>query len=122
MPLMSTTMAPYSASFSFWPSLDRSMARHHSPLRARAYPRVADRSTGGQPHAAAGIAKAGAIASPRTAPAQPLEHRIEGWWRWGRIELPVQNTFPENFLQVFPANLRFALRTPDRRGASLAIR
>ena len=44
------------------------------------------------------------------------------WWRWGRIELPVQNTVAENFLQVFPANLRFALRTPDRRGASLAIR
>ncbi len=44
------------------------------------------------------------------------------WWRWGRIELPVQNTFPENFLQVFPAYLRFASRTPDRRGASLAIR
>jgi hypothetical protein len=46
----------------------------------------------------------------------------ECWWRWGRLELPVQNTFPENFLQVFPANLRFALRAPDRRGASLAIR
>ena len=30
---------------------------------------------------------------------------VEEWWRWGRIELPVQNTFPENFLQAFPANL-----------------
>ena len=46
----------------------------------------------------------------------------EEWWRWGRIELPVQNTVAENFLQVFPAYLRFALRAPDRRGAELAIR
>ncbi len=40
----------------------------------------------------------------------------EDWWRWGRIELPVQNTFPENFLQVFPANLRFAWRDPRPAG------
>ena len=46
----------------------------------------------------------------------------ECWWRWGRIELPVQNTIAENFLQVFPANLRFAWRAPDRRGAPFAIR
>jgi hypothetical protein len=48
--------------------------------------------------------------------------RRNEWWRWGRIELPVQNTFPENFLQAFPANLRFASRAPDRRGAPIAIR
>jgi hypothetical protein len=44
------------------------------------------------------------------------------WWRWGRIELPVQNTVARNFLQAFPAYLRFALRTPDRRGVPRAIR
>ena len=46
----------------------------------------------------------------------------EEWWRWGRIELPVQNRVAGDFLQVFPAYLRFALRAPDRRGAPLAIR
>jgi hypothetical protein len=38
------------------------------------------------------------------------------WWRWGRIELPVQNTFPENFLQVFPANLRIRVADPRPAG------
>jgi hypothetical protein len=56
-------------------------------------------------------------AAPREAASFAAE-----WWRWGRIELPVQNTFPENFLQVFPANLRFTSRVPDRRGAPIAIR
>ena len=37
------------------------------------------------------------------------------WWRWGRIELPVQNRVAGNFLQVFPAYLPFALRAPNRR-------
>ena len=40
----------------------------------------------------------------------------KGWWRWGRIELPVQNTFPENFLQAFPANLGVS-PLPDPRPA-----
>jgi len=44
------------------------------------------------------------------------------WWRWGRIELPVQNQVAGDFLQVFPAYLRFARRAPNRRGAPLAIR
>lgn len=44
------------------------------------------------------------------------------WWRWGRIELPVQNRVAGDFLQVFPAYVRFASRVPDRRGAPLAIR
>ena len=40
----------------------------------------------------------------------------ECWWRWGRIELPVQNTFPENFLQAFPANLRVRVAGPRPAG------
>ena len=48
--------------------------------------------------------------------------RGECWWRWGRIELPVQNRVAGDFLQVFPAYLRFAMRAPNRRGAPLAIR
>ena len=70
-------------------------------------------------------AQARAMAQPRPTQrnggAQGTAVSVE-WWRWGRIELPVQNTVAENFLQVFPANLRFAMRAPDRRGASLAIR
>ena len=68
-------------------------------------------------------ARATALAQPtqRNGGAQGTAANVE-WWRWGRIELPVQNTVAENFLQVFPANLRFAMRAPDRRGASLAIR
>ncbi len=77
--------------------------------RRPAVPR--DRAHAGRPHA--GMMK------PAPREATPVN---EKWWRWGRIELPVQNTFPENFLQVFPAYLRFAVRAPDRRGASLAIR
>src|SRR6186997_1755019 len=38
------------------------------------------------------------------------------WWRWGRIELPVQDTFPENFLQAFPANLAFRVAGPRPAG------
>src|SRR5437879_4669986 len=48
--------------------------------------------------------------------------RGEGWWRWGRIELPVQNRVAGDFLQVFPAYLPFASWAPNRRGAPLAIR
>jgi len=44
------------------------------------------------------------------------------WWRWGRIELPVQNQVAGNVLQVFPAYFELRLRAPDRRGAPLAIR
>ena len=46
----------------------------------------------------------------------------EWWWRWGRIELPVQNRVAGNLLQVFPAYFELRLRTPDRRGVPLAIR
>ena len=46
----------------------------------------------------------------------------ECWWRWGRIELPVQNRVAGNLLQVFPAYFELRLRAPDRRGAPLAIR
>ena len=46
----------------------------------------------------------------------------ECWWRWGRIELPVQNQVAGNVLQVFPAYFEIRLRAPDRRGAPLAIR
>ena len=35
-----------------------------------------------------------------------------GWWRWGRIELPVQNRVAGNVLQVYPAYLRFAIGPP----------
>jgi len=99
--------------------LEKSIRTHtlHSVPGPRS--RAADRSTrwqatplgNGAAHKETGAAPGG-----RAAPAEV------DWWRWGRIELPVQNTFPENFLQVFPANLRFAVRAPDRRGASLAIR
>jgi len=44
------------------------------------------------------------------------------WWRWGRIELPVQNRVPGNVLQVYPAYLALRYRAPDRRGAPFAIR
>ena len=55
---------------------------------------------------------------PRDA-APPSE---ECWWRWGRIELPVQNRVAGNVLQVFPAYFELRLRIPDRRGAPFAIR
>jgi hypothetical protein len=48
--------------------------------------------------------------------AAPVAAEREEWWRWGRIELPVQNTFPENFLQAFPANLGVS-PLPDPRPA-----
>ena len=46
----------------------------------------------------------------------------EYWWRWGRIELPVQNRVAGNVLQVFPAYFELRLRAPNRRGAPLTIR
>ena len=60
-----------------------------------------------------------AQASKRNAPADVSvrgRSASEEWWRWGRIELPVQNTFPGNFLQVFPANLRVRVAGPRPAG------
>src|SRR5438874_13466470 len=59
---------------------------------------------------------------PHGAAEEDGPRRGECWWRWGRIELPVQNRVAGDFLQVFPAYLRFATRAPNRRGAPLAIR
>src|SRR5579859_2209104 len=40
------------------------------------------------------------------------------WWRWGRIELPVQNRVAGDFLQVFPAYFGFRVADPRPAGCS----
>ena len=69
-----------------------------------------DRSTGGQARCGPDNEKPTSLWCVSVAGAD------ECWWRWGRIELPVQNTIPENFLQVFPANLRFRVASPRPAG------
>src|SRR5688500_4318875 len=104
-PVITRAADAIAAVFSFWSSLEKSMSTH--TLRRGPRPRGTVAQQGKQ-----------SVRKARTGEVPAVLRRSldECWWRWGRIELPVQNTFPENFLQVFPANLRFRVADPRPAG------